>query len=144
MIKYISTTTYMLDFDVVGLKTKLEFESVVVLLALSCPTSLASTILCAVDDVEGGSLHVLLSSSPLVLNSPNLQYLYCFGTVTSGKFESNSSGKSGNLYSELVKSKRHSLIGILFVFCRRERVCGARKQKWKNQCRYHILEADNT
>ena len=67
MIKYISTTTYMLDFDVVGLKTKLEFESVVVLLTLSCPTSLGSTLLCAVDEVEGGSLHVLLSSSPLVL-----------------------------------------------------------------------------
>ena len=68
MIKYISTTTYMLDFDVVGLKTKLGFESVVVLLELSCPTSLSSTILCAVDEVEGGSSHVLLSSSPLVLD----------------------------------------------------------------------------
>ena len=60
MIKYISTTTYMLDFDVVGLKTKLGFESVVVLIALSCPTSLGSTIICAVDEVQGGSLHVLL------------------------------------------------------------------------------------
>ena len=68
MIKYISTTTYMSDFDVVGLKTKLVFESVVVLLALSCPTSLGSTILCAVNKVEGGSFHVLLSSSPLVLD----------------------------------------------------------------------------
>ena len=38
MVKYISTTMYMLDFDVVGLKTKLEFEFVVVLLTLSCPT----------------------------------------------------------------------------------------------------------
>ena len=87
MIKYISSTAYLLDLDVVGLKTKLGFESVVGLLALSCPTSLNSTILCAVDEVEGGSLHVLLSSSPLVLDSPNLQYLYCFDVVTSGKSE---------------------------------------------------------
>ena len=135
MIKYISTTTYMLDFDVVGLKTKLAFESVVMLLALSCPTSLDSTILCAVDEVEGGSLHVLLSSSPLVLDSPNLQYLYCCGIVTSGKYESDSSSKSGNSYSELVESKIHSLIEIRFVFCRREMVFGARKQKWKNRHR---------
>ena len=49
MIKFMSTTTYLLDFDVVALKTKLAFESVVVLLALSCPTSLDSTIHCAVD-----------------------------------------------------------------------------------------------
>ena len=68
MIKYISTTTYMLDFDVVGLKTKLEFESVVVLLTLSCPTSLGSALLCTVEEVEGGSLQDLLSSSPLVLD----------------------------------------------------------------------------
>ena len=127
MIKYISATTYMLDFDVVDLKTKLGFESVVVLIALSCPTSLNSTIFCAVNEVEGGSLHVLLSSSPLVLDSPNLQYLYCFGIVTLGKSESDSSGKSGNSYSELVESKIHSLIGIFFVFCRREMVLGARK-----------------
>ena len=121
MIKFMSTTTYLLDFDVVALKTKLAFESVVVLLALSCPTSLNSTIHCAVDEVEGGSLHVLLSSSPLVLDSPNLQYLYCFGIVTSGK--------SGNSYSELVESKIHSLIWIHFGFCSREMVYGARKQK---------------
>ena len=57
----------MLDFDVVGLKTKLEFESLVVLLTLACPTSLGSALLCAVDEVEGGSLHALLSS-PLVLD----------------------------------------------------------------------------
>ena len=68
MIKYISTITYMLDFDVVGLKTKLEFESVAVLLILSCPTSLGSTLVCGVDEVEGGSLQVVLSSSPLVLD----------------------------------------------------------------------------
>ena len=93
MIKYMSTTTYLLDFNVVALKTKLAFESVVVLLPLSCPTSLDSTIHCAVDEVEGGSFHVLLSSTPLVVDSPNLQYLYCFGKVTSGKSESDSSGK---------------------------------------------------
>ena len=129
MIKFMSTTTYFLDFDVVALKTKLAFEDVVVLLALSCPTSLDSTIHCAVDEVEGGSLHVLLSSSPLVLDSPNLQYLYCFGIVTSGKSESDSSGKSGNSYSELVESKIHSLIWIHFGFCSREMVYGARKQE---------------
>ena len=124
-----STTTYLLNFDVVALKTKLAFASVVVLLAFSCPTSLDSTIHCAVDEVEGGSLHVLLSSSLLVLDSPNLQYLYCFGIVTSGKSESDSSGKSGNSYSELVESKIHSLIWIHFGFCTREMVYGARKQK---------------
>ena len=84
MIKYISSTTYMLDFDVVGLKTKLEFESVVVLLTMSCPTLLGSAVLCAVDEVEGGSLQVVLSSSPLVLDRPNLQYLY--RSMTSGLF----------------------------------------------------------
>ena len=61
------------------------------------------------------------------LTHQNLQYLYCFGIVTSGKSESDSSGKSGNSYSELVESKIHSLIGILFVFCRREMVFGAIK-----------------
>ena len=53
MIKYISTATFMLDFDVVGLKTKLEFESVVVLLTLSCPTSLGSALVCGADEIEG-------------------------------------------------------------------------------------------
>ena len=68
MTKYISTTTDMLHFDVVGWKTKLEFESVVVLLTLSCPTLLGSALVCGVEEVEGGSLQVVLSSSPLVLD----------------------------------------------------------------------------
>ena len=68
MITYVSTTTQLLDFDVVGLKTELEFESVVVLLTLSCPTSLGSALVCGVGEVEGCSLHVVLSSSPLVLD----------------------------------------------------------------------------
>ena len=140
-----STTTYLLDFDVVSLKTKLSFESVVVLLALSCPTSLDSTIHCAADEVEWGSLHVLLSSSPLVIDSPNLQYLYCFGIVTSGKSESDSSGKSGNSYSELVESKIHSLIWIHFGFCSREMVLWGQKTKnGKIDADNHISEADNT
>ena len=57
-----------------------------------------------------------LSSSPLVLDSPNLQYLYYFGIVTSGKSESDSSSKSGNSYSELVESKIHSFNRDTFCF----------------------------
>ena len=58
----------MLYFDVVGLKTKLESESVTVLLTLSCPTLPCSAPVCGVDEVEGSSLCVVLSSSPLVLD----------------------------------------------------------------------------